>query len=143
VCRFIQMELPFSSSRTLATTAEMDRSEKEETNKSSYLFYLFFCINQLWTLAKSPYNSNYLLNWDWILPDTCLPHYRESLAMPDRYSQTFWSVSIKDGVISVWGRREIEPSPCPVRHDYKTHNLINHANPPHAATYNKIWNSRC
>jgi hypothetical protein len=27
----------------------------------------------------------------------------------------------------VWGHREIEPRPCPVRPDYKTHNLTNHA----------------
>jgi hypothetical protein len=73
----------------------------------------------------------------WIETDfytiTVFPHHRVfPLAMPGRYSLTF-RYSIKAWVILglVWGRPEIEPSPCLVRHNYKTHDLTNHANTPH------------
>jgi hypothetical protein len=47
------------------------------------LLIIFVCAFTSNDLCRSnSYNSNYWLNWDWILCNTCFPHYRLLLTIP-------------------------------------------------------------
>jgi hypothetical protein len=59
------------------------------------------------------------------------PHYRVSLATPGRYSQTFRGTQLRLELLPFGVAKKSNPAPCPVRHDYKIHDLTNHANLPH------------
>jgi hypothetical protein len=58
-------------------------------------------------------------------------YYRVLLAMPGRYSPTFIGTQLRLELFPRGVAWKSIPSSYPVRHDYKTHNLTNHANPPH------------
>jgi hypothetical protein len=60
---------------------------------------------------------------------TVFPYYRVSLTMPGRYSPIFRCIQLRLELFpcGVAGKSN---SPLFVRHDYKTHDLTNHANPP-------------
>jgi hypothetical protein len=81
--------------------------------KSSWYIFFFWCVPQLWTLAKSPYSSNYLFNWHWLLRDTCFPPLQVVPRHARQVFSDFQRCSIKRyseaSVISVLGRNS-EPA---------------------------------